>query len=266
MNNIIKNKMSDDDWNEWEIQDQEGNIRCSVCFDFEDPKNFSKCHGDTPICNHCEQFVVHPERNDNQDVPVAKYIQKYMAEHKVNKAILNKTAQHFNANKALMKALEDKLYGLVVIDGMIYKYTDDEKKLYFKNPKAFREAVYIRSYKIAVKKVIEDALIKTKAEETFRKCSKTRLAEKISLRKCINELVNGGIFKDADEMKKKAYEFYNKTYNKNIDIKTNNLFNDVKIINIYKSYLYMTYKWSVDEMDDLSDYLEESKPDITIDQ
>ena len=260
--------MSDSE-NEWDIQDDQGNIRCSACFDFEDPKNFSKCLGDTPICNHCEQFVVHPEQNNNKDVPnkpVAKYVQKYMAEHKVNKAILNKTAQHFNVNKSLMKAIDDKLYGLAVLDGFIYKYSDDERKLYLKNPKAFREGVYIRSYKIAIEKVIEDALIKTKAEETFRKCSKTRLAEQISLRKCINELVNGGIFKDADEMKRKAYSFYNTTYNKNIDINTNNLFNDVKIINIYKSYLYMTHKWSVDEMDGLSEYLEDSKPEdhITI--
>lgn len=196
----------------------------------------------------------------NDDSPSElSIIKKYQQQQDVVKAILNKTLEHFKANKELIIATENKMYGVAVVDNHIYNYTENDLKELNNNPKVFIENIYAKCYKLAIYSIITSALEKTNAKTEISKSTRARLIEKNALKKTIKQFLNFGLFENEEAFKQKAYDYYNNTYNEQLDINSKNLFNDIKVVNIYTMYICISANWSVYDANILSNHIYNNK-------
>lgn len=186
----------------------------------------------------------------------SKVLVKYNNEIDLLKAILNKTSNYYITKKDLLINLEKGLYGLAVIDNQIIQYEKKDLKRYPKDPTKFRELIYQESLKTSIFIIINEQLTKNDVKNSL-KTTKTRLTEKSVLNKMLKQLssLKSSYGTNDDEVRKSAYDFYNNTYNEKIDINEKSLYNDIKVINLFTTYLNVNINWTADEIDELAEEL-----------
>jgi hypothetical protein len=175
-------------------------------------------------------------------------IEKFNMEDDFYKALLLKIVFYYKTKKHLLLNLEKGLYGLAIIDNSIIEYKKEDLKRY---KDQFRNTIFKESLKSASYHFINKQMEKNDAKKKLKDV-KYRLTEKNSLNKTIKLIVDTGLFgKNQNEVMKKSYDYYNETYTEKIDISKKSVFDDIRAVTMYATYLHIFMNWDGDDIDEL---------------